>query len=214
MIGQTLSGISEILCLGAHCDDVEIGCGGTVLKLVAMHPDVRVRWVVFSSDARRAEEARASARVFLDGVSDVDVRVEDFRGRYFPYVGSEIKEYFDLLAAEVAPDLVLTHYRFDLHQDHRLLSDLTYNTFRDHLVLEYEIPKYDGDMGQPNAYVHLDESHCDRKVATILDAFPSQRDKEWFDERTFRSLLRLRGMESKSPSGLAEAFHCRKLVLT
>ena len=213
MIGLTFSSISEILCLGAHCDDIEIGCGGTVLKLVEMHPGARVRWVVFSSDARRAEEARASARVFLDGVSDVDVRVEGFRGRYFPYVGAEIKEYFDRLAAEGAPDLVLTHYRFDLHQDHRLLSDLTYNTFRDHLVLEYEIPKYDGDMGQPNAYVHLDEAHCDLKVATILDAFPSQREKDWFDERTFRGLLRLRGMESKSPSGLAEAFHCRKLVL-
>ncbi len=213
MIGLAPAALREILCLGAHCDDIEIGCGGTLLKLVDADPSLRVRWVVFSADSERAEEARRSAEVFLSGLSAAEVLVEEFRGRYFPFVGTEIKEYFDRLGAEVAPDLVFTHYRFDLHQDHRLLSELTYNTFRDHLVLEYEIPKYDGDVGQPNAYVHLDESHCDRKIATILESFSSQRDKHWFNEEAFRGLLRLRGIECKSPSGYAEAFHCRKVVL-
>jgi len=214
VIRLALGPVSEILCLGAHCDDIEIGCGGTVLELVESNPGLRVRWVVFSSDPRRAEEARASAGAFLNGAGEAEVFVESFRGRYFPYVGGEIKEYFDGLATEVNPDVVFTHYRFDLHQDHRLLSELTYNTFRDHLVLEYEIPKYDGDTSQPNAYMHLDETRCERKIATILDSFPSQREKDWFDERTFRALLRLRGVESKSLSGLAEAFHCRKVVIT
>ncbi len=213
MIGLVPSAVREILCLGAHCDDIEIGCGGTVLKLVDANPGLRMRWVVFSAGSERAAEARRSAEVLLAGLTDADVLVEDFRGRYFPFVGAEIKEYFDRLGAAVDPDVVFTHYRFDLHQDHRLLSDLTYNTFRDHLVLEYEIPKYDGDVGQPNTYVHLDESHCSRKIATILESFQSQRDKHWFNEETFRGLLRLRGIECRSPSGYAEAFHCRKVVI-
>jgi LmbE family N-acetylglucosaminyl deacetylase len=162
MIDLPFGQIREILCLGAHCDDIEIGCGGAIQKLVAANPGVRVRWVVFSSDSERAAEARASAPLFA-GEASLDVRVEGFRGRYFPYVGDGIKEYFDRLVLETPqPDLVFTHYRFDLHQDHRLLSELTYNTFRDHLVLEYEIPKWDGDMGQPNTYVSLDEELCAR----------------------------------------------------
>jgi LmbE family N-acetylglucosaminyl deacetylase len=213
MIDLPFGQIREILCLGAHCDDIEIGCGGAIQKLVAANPGVRVRWVVFSSDAERAAEARASAPLFT-GEASLDVRVEDFRGRYFPYVGDRIKEYFDRLALETPqPDLVFTHYRFDLHQDHRLLSDLTYNTFRDHLVLEYEIPKWDGDTGQPNTYVPLDEALCERKVAVIWESFPSQRDKHWFTKATFWALLRLRGIEAKAPSGYAEGFHCRKAVL-
>jgi LmbE family N-acetylglucosaminyl deacetylase len=205
--------MSSILCVGAHCDDIEIGCGGTVLKLLEQAGDVRVDWVVFSSDAARDAEARAGAEAFLAGASEANVAVERFRGRYFPFVGTEIKEYFDRLGAELSPDVVFTHFGGDLHQDHVLLSQLAYNTFRDHLVLEYEIPKYDGDVGRPNVYVQLEEEHCTRKVETICRVFESQTDKHWFSAETFLATLRLRGIECKAPSGYAEAFHCRKLVL-
>jgi len=205
--------VSSILCLGAHCDDIEIGCGGTVLKLLEGRADVRVDWVVFSSDGQRASEARAGAEAFLTGVETANVRVEGFRGRYFPFAGGEIKEYFDSLGAELSPDIVFTHLAEDLHQDHRLLAELAYNTFRDHLILEYEIPKYDGDVARLNAYVQLDERQCDRKVETICRIYESQADKHWFSPETFRATLRLRGIECKSPSGYAEAFWCRKLLL-
>jgi LmbE family N-acetylglucosaminyl deacetylase len=205
--------VASVLCVGAHCDDIEIGCGGTILKLIEMRPDVRVDWVVFSSDSRRADEARAGAEAFLAGAATASVRVEEFRGRYFPYIGAQIKEYFDALGAELSPDIVFTHLGDDLHQDHRLLSDLALNTFREHLILEYEIPKYDGDLSRPNVYVPLEDSHCARKVQTIVDIYESQSDKHWFSPETFRATLRLRGIECKSPSGYAEAFHCRKLVL-
>jgi LmbE family N-acetylglucosaminyl deacetylase len=205
--------VSSVLCVGAHCDDIEIGCGGTILKLLEARPDVRVDWVVFSSDARRAAEARAGAEAFLAGAGETNVRIEEFRGRYFPYVGAQIKEYFDALGAELSPDVVFTHLADDLHQDHRLLSELALNTFREHLILEYEIPKYDGDLSRPNVYVQLEESHYTRKVDTIVSVYESQSDKHWFSPETFRATLRLRGIECKSPSGYAEAFHCRKLVL-
>jgi len=208
-----LTEVRSLLCIGAHCDDIEIGCGGTVLHLLEMNPALHVQWVVFSSDEQRAAEARAGADAVLAGSAGARVEIESFRGRYFPYVAAEIKERFDRLGSEARPDLVLTHYRQDLHQDHRLLCELTYNTFRDHLVLEYEIPKWDGDLGQPNVFVHLDRSHCDRKVAILLDAFPSQQGKHWFSEETFRAVMRIRGIESKSPSGYAEAFYCRKLAV-
>jgi len=205
--------VSSVLCVGAHCDDIEIGCGGTILKLLEARPDVRVDWVVFSSDTRRAAEARAGAEAFLVGAGETNVRIEEFRGRYFPYAGAQIKEYFDALGAELSPDVVFTHLADDLHQDHRLLSELALNTFREHLILEYEIPKYDGDLSRPNVYVQLEESHYTRKVDTIVSVFESQSDKHWFSPETFRATLRLRGIECKSPSGYAEAFHCRKLVL-
>lgn len=210
---EAFDSVSSVLCLGAHCDDIEIGCGGTILKLIETRPEVRVEWIVFSSDSRRAEEARAGADAFLAGAGNVTVRIEEFRGRYFPYVGAQIKEYFDALGAELSPDVVFTHHADDFHQDHRLLSELALNTFREHLILEYEIPKYDGDLSRPNVYVQLEEGHCDRKVDTILRWYESQSDKHWFSAETFRATLRLRGIECKSPSGYAEAFHCRKLVL-
>jgi LmbE family N-acetylglucosaminyl deacetylase len=213
MIELSSRPLRSVLCIGAHCDDIEIGCGGTLLKLIASNRALRVTWVVFSSDAIRADEARLSARAFLADVTDMEILIEDFRGRYFPYAGAEIKEYFDALGRTHDPDLVFTHWRDDLHQDHRLLAELAYNTFRDHLVLQYEIPKWDGDLGRPNVYVHLDAGHCDTKVDLILRSFPSQADKHWFTGETFRSLLRLRGVESKAPSGYAEAFHCTKLLL-
>jgi len=211
---QMLSGhLRSLLCLGAHCDDVEIGCGGTVLRLVETNPDLHVDWLVLASDGQRAAEARASAARFLAGAASSTVEVLSFRASYFPYTGGEIKDVFEDLKGRTQPDLVLTHWGGDAHQDHRLVSELTWNTFRDHLVLEYEIPKYDGDLGRTNVYVNLEAAHVDRKVASILEAFPSQADKHWFDAEAFRGVMRLRGLECASPSGFAEGFHARKLRL-
>jgi LmbE family N-acetylglucosaminyl deacetylase len=209
----TAASISRILCLGAHCDDIEIGCGGTVLKLVDANPTLHVDWVVFSSNATRAAEATASARALLRRAGSSEIRIEQFRESYFPYSGAAIKEYFDGLGATLAPDVVFTHSGADLHQDHRLLSELAWNTFRNHLILEYEIPKYDGDLGRPNVFVHLDRTVSERKLDHLMEAFPSQREKHWYSRDTFLSTLRLRGIESGAPDGHAEAFYCRKLVL-
>lgn len=203
----------RILCLGAHSDDIEIGCGGTMLALLDRCPNVEVRWMVFSANQDRAREARQSADAFLKKSSRSEVIVSNFRDGFFPFCGAEIKESFEALKAAFSPDLVFTHFRDDRHQDHRLISDLTWNTFRDHLILEYEIPKYDGDLGQPNVFVPLEESTCEQKARLLLESFVSQRNKHWFDEQTFLSLLRLRGMEANSPTRFAEAFCCRKLVL-
>jgi LmbE family N-acetylglucosaminyl deacetylase len=202
----------RILCLGAHCDDIEIGCGGTLLKVLEASPGAHVDWIVFSSNDVREPEARAGAAKFLEGAGSSNVVVESFRERYFPYV-PEIKEYFDDLGATLRPDIVFTHFRDDLHQDHVLLAELALNTFRDNLILEYEIPKWDGDLGRPTVFVPLEQSHVDAKVDAIWDAYESQQDKHWFTKETFLALLRVRGIECKAPSGYAEAFHCRKLVL-
>ena len=201
-----------VLALGAHADDIEIGCGGTLLRLARAYPELDVHWIVLSGNGTRAEEARASATSFLEGVERRRIVTEAFRDGFFPYLGGAVKDFFEQLKAEVEPDLILTHARHDLHQDHRLVSDLTWNTFRNHLILEYEIPKYDGDMGAPNFFVQLDEETCDAKISKIISHFSSQRDRRWFTEDLFRSLLRLRGMESNSPGGHAEAFYSRKLV--
>jgi len=212
-LGRLPGQMRTLLCLGAHCDDIEIGCGGTVLRLVERYPDLYVHWVVLSSSPVRAAEARASAERFLHTVRHKDVVIKEFRNSFFPFVGAQIKEFFEELKARVAPDLVLTHARGDLHQDHRLTSELTWNTFRDHFILEHEIPKYDGDLGTPTVFVPLEHSHCEAKVAHILEFFPSQHDKPWFTRDTFMALMRLRGVESNAPSGYAEAFYCRKAVL-
>ena len=204
---------SSILCLGAHSDDIEIGAGGSILELLTINKDVHVGWVVFAATGPRVEEAHRSAERFLAGRSNAWVRVGSFRERYFPYIGQEIKEYFDDLGKTHAPGLVLTHRRDDLHQDHRTIAELTYNTFRDHLILEYEIPKYDGDLGRPNAFVHLSRAVVDQKIEAILKGFPSQAHRPWFTDETFRGLLRLRGVESNAPDGYAEGFHARKFVL-
>jgi len=205
--------VRRILCLGAHPDDIEIGCGGTVLALTEQFRNVAVDWVVFSSTPEREREARASADAFLAAAKENTVMVKSFRDGFFPYVGGEIKEEFERLKLAYAPDLILTHYRHDLHQDHRLISELTWNTFRNHLILEYEIPKYDGDLGAPNLFLPLDESTCWRKIDYILDAFRSQADKPWFSRDVFTAILRLRGMEANSPTAYAEGFYCRKAVL-
>ena len=202
----------RVLCLGSHSDDLEIGCGGTLLKLIAAYSDVRVSWVVFSGSEQRADEARASAARFLEGAAEQHVEMKGFRDGFFPYVGYEVKQSFEELKQRCSPDVIFTHFRDDRHQDHRLISDLTWNTFRNHLILEYEIPKYDGDLGSPNVFVHLDEPTCRRKVRGIVEAFQTQRNRHWFTEDTFMSLLRLRGIESAAPEGYAEGFFCRKAV--
>jgi len=202
----------QILCLGAHCDDIEIGCGGTILKLLE-HRRANVKWVVFSSDKERAEEARESAKKFLSHAESEDVVIKTFTTSFFSYVGTDIKIYFEQLKREVSPDVIFTHYRNDLHQDHRTVSELTWNSFRDHLILEYEIPKYDGDFGSLNSFVHLYDSIVRKKISFIIESFRSQRGKHWFDEETFSAVLRLRGMESASPLKYAEGFYCRKMVL-
>jgi LmbE family N-acetylglucosaminyl deacetylase len=203
----------EVLCIGAHCDDIEIGCGGTVLRLVEQFPAVRFRWVVLSSDDARAAEGHRAAEHFLAGAGKQDVRIERFRESYFPWIGAEIKDYFEDLRADVAPDLILTHHRHDRHQDHRVVAELTWNTWRDHLILEYEIPKYEGDLGSPNVFVALDEATAQRKVDGILEHYPSQRRRAWFDADTFRAVLRLRGIEANAPGRFAEGFHGAKVVL-
>ena len=212
VVGAGGLSISRLLCLGAHSDDIEIGAGGTVLALLAQRPGIAVDWVVLSAEGDREREARASADRFLPTAGERRVSVQAFRERYFPY-DPHIKEFFDELGRQPAPDLVLAPWRGDAHQDHRSVAELAANTFRDQLILEYEIPKYDGDLGRPSVFVHLTDAQADAKVAALLEGFPSQRAHDWFSEDTFRALMRLRGVESRAPDGFAEAFHCAKLVL-
>jgi LmbE family N-acetylglucosaminyl deacetylase len=212
MVQLSFEKIRSVLCLGAHSDDIEIGCGGTLLKLVQQHPDLQVAWVVFSASGQRAVEARRSARAFLQGVARKRVLVKQFRMSYFPFEGTKIKEFFERLKDVSQPDLVFTHYREDRHQDHRVLSDLAWNTFRNHFILEYEIPKYDGDLGIPNLFVPLEEDLCQRKVQSLCRFFQTQSNKHWFSPDVFLALMRLRGLECASASKYAEAFYCRKIV--
>jgi LmbE family N-acetylglucosaminyl deacetylase len=203
--------LRRILVIGCHADDIEIGCGGTMLALTRARPDVRVTWVVLTGSGVRADEARASAAQFLAATSDPDVRVHGFRDGFLPYVGGEVKDVFERLK-DVDPDLVFTHTRKDLHQDHRLACELTWNTFRDHLILEYEVPKYDGDLGTPNVFVPLADELAEEKLRLLRTHYASQQAKHWYDIELFRGLMRLRGMESATR--YAEAFVCRKLALT
>jgi LmbE family N-acetylglucosaminyl deacetylase len=203
----------RILCLSAHSDDIEIGCGGTVLRLLEERPASEVHWVVFSANGARESEARASAESFLTGARAKAIVTKSFRESYFPAAWTEIKDFFEETRRAFEPDLVLTHHPRDLHQDHRVVAELSWNTFRNHLVLEYEIPKYDGDLGNPNFFVPLEQDVCRRKVRNVLVSFPSQASKPWFREDLFLALMRLRGMECHAPSGYAEGFCCRKAVL-
>jgi LmbE family N-acetylglucosaminyl deacetylase len=210
MLGSGGDGPLQVLCVGAHSDDIEIGCGATILDLIARRR-VRMTWIVLSGSGAREREARRSARLFL-GKTPSEVTVGSFRDGFFPYL-PEIKEFFEGLKSRVSPDLVFTHYRHDRHQDHRVVSDLTWNTFRDHLILEYEIPKYDGDLGRPNLFAPTSAAVAKRKTRYLRTAFVTQRDRHWFTEETFLGLMRVRGLESRAAGGYAEAFHLRKAVL-
>ena len=203
----------SVLCLGAHSDDIEIGCGGTILRLLQTSRNCQVTWVVFCADAARKREAVTSAKRFLSGAKASTIITKAFKESFFPYRGERIKAFFEQLKTRVAPDLIFSHYRHDLHQDHRMISELTWNTFRSHLILEYEIPKYDGDLGQPNVYVPLSEELCDAKVRYLVEGFSTQRSRQWFTEDTFHALLRLRGIEANGTSRYAEAFYGRKMVI-
>ncbi len=203
----------NILCLGCHSDDIEIGCGGTILRLAEQYPKTVFHWVVFSGSEVRRAEAQRAAELFVGPSALRGVMLKTFPDGFMPFVACEVKEVFEELKTLVSPDLVFTHNRKDAHQDHRLIAELTWNTFRDHMILEYEIPKYDGDLGQPSVFAPLQEETCHKKVRYIMDAFKSQHSKRWFQESTFLSLMRLRGMECNAPSGYAEAFYCRKMVL-
>jgi len=202
----------RVLCLGAHSDDIEIGCGGTILSLREKYQNIEFQWVVLNAVGVREGEARQAATLFA-GSALREITLKSFPDGFMPYVGSEVKTAFEQLKQSPSPDLILCPWRDDAHQDHRLVSELTWNTFRNHLILEYEIPKYDGDMGRPNAFVPLEEVQYRKKIENLFDAFQSQHSKPWFEESTFLSLMRLRGMESNSPTRYAEAFHCRKLIL-
>jgi LmbE family N-acetylglucosaminyl deacetylase len=203
----------RILAVGCHSDDIEIGCGGTLLTLIDSLPSVEICWLVLSARGERAAEARRSAEAFLEGAASAEVILHEYRDGFLPYVGADVKQLFEDLKP-FAPDLVFTHYSDDRHQDHRLAAELTWNTFRNHLILEYEIPKYDGDFGSPNVFVGLSRPVADRKVDLLLEHFRTQRDRRWFTGDLFTAVMRIRGMESNSPSGLAEGFYGRKVVVT
>lgn len=203
----------RLLCIGAHPDDIEIGCGGTILTLLERHPGSEVHWTVFSGTPERAEEARRGAASILGGAGSSDVSVHGFRDGFFPSEFAALKDAFEALKRKAAPDLVFTHRRADHHQDHRTLAELTWNTFRDHLVLEFEIPKYDPDLGNPNLFVPLERATADRKVAALMRCFPTQAGRRWFEPGTFEATMRLRGMQCAAPSGLAEGFYAPKLCL-
>jgi LmbE family N-acetylglucosaminyl deacetylase len=202
----------KILCLGCHSDDIEIGCGGTVLRLGAQYPDCIFHWVVFSATDVRKEEAKHAAELFA-GPRLKGLHLRSFTDGFMPYEGAQVKTFFETELKQLSPGIILTHSRKDAHQDHRLIAELTWNTFRDHLIMEYEIPKYDGDLGQPGVFVHLESALCEKKIEYIMAAFQSQHVKHWFRRDTFLSLMRLRGMECNAPSGYAEAFYGRKLIL-
>lgn len=209
--GERLS----VLCVGAHSDDIEIGCGATLLGWLERNVRLDVHWAVLSASGQRAraEEAHASALEFLAGAARSTIDIASFRDGFFPWQGAEIKSWFEDLKPRVSPDIVLCHWREDAHQDHRIVSELVWNSFRDHLILEYEIPKWDGDLGRPNVYIPASRSAMARKVELLLRHFGTQRSKDWFTAETFTSLARLRGNECRAPEGIAEAFHCRKLRL-
>lgn len=210
---QRGEGPPTVLCLGAHCDDIEIGCGGTLAGLRRSDPEATIHCVFFSSNEERRSESTKAVRLLLGEGPQTQLTFHGFRDGFLPYHGAEVKDAFEALKQEIDPDLILTHHRHDLHQDHRQVCELTWNTWRNHTILEYEVPKWDGDLGQPNAFVHLDEDIVEKKVNALLSAHVSQSQKAWFDADTFRSLMRLRGLESNAPSRFAEAFFTPKVAV-
>jgi LmbE family N-acetylglucosaminyl deacetylase len=204
---------ARILLLGAHSDDIEIGCGATVLRLCSELREVSFHWVVFGATGVRADEARSSARDFLSRAHETTIEIFDHQDGHFPAQFTTIKQRFEALKTQFLPDLIFTHHRDDRHQDHRLVSELTWNTFRSHLILEFEIPKFDGGLADPNVFVPVSKALRDAKVGLLLKHFRSQATKQWFEPELFNGLMRLRGLEGSSPDGYAEAFHCRKWTL-
>ena len=204
----------EVLCIGAHCDDIEIGCGGNILALQQHNPDCRIHWFVLTSVPARRDEAAAALDLFVRPAARGEVRIGELPDGHLPAKVSEVKRHFEELKGGLKPDLVLTHHGLDRHQDHALVSQVTWQTFRDHMIWEYEIPKYDGDLGTPNMYVPLPESITARKIDIIMRSFPSQTSKSWFKADNLSALMRLRGLECRAASGFAEAFHCRKLTFS
>jgi LmbE family N-acetylglucosaminyl deacetylase len=212
VISCGLQGAKKILCIGAHSDDIEIGCGGTLLRLLEQNKDLEFYWLVLCSNPLRAKEAQKSASWFLRNAAKKNIVIKSFRDGFLPYTAVEVKDTFEELKGSFQPDLIFTHFRQDLHQDHRFLCELTWNTWRSHLIFEYEIPKYDADLRSPNFFVPLSKSTCSAKVRALMKFFGTQRNKHWFSEDLFLSLLRIRGIEANSPTQLAEGFHCRKMV--
>jgi len=212
-LGSSKQPVRRILCLGSHCDDIEIGCGGMLLRLLQENQELEIYWKVFSSTPVRKREALRAANLFLAPAKKKKVVIRNYRDGFFPSLQARITGEFESLKKEFVPDLILTHYRHDLHQDHRVICELTWNTFRSHLILEYEIPKYDGDLGSPNVFVPLERAVCERKIRYILDSFKTQHGKQWFTGETFSALMRLRGIECHARGGAAEGFYARKLVI-
>jgi LmbE family N-acetylglucosaminyl deacetylase len=208
-----LNRVKRVLCLGAHGDDIEIGCGGTLLRMIKKSKSIEFYWLVLTSNPTRAEEAKRSANAFLSGARDKTVVVKSFRDGFLPYLGSPVKECFEELKKVFRPDLIFTHCRHDLHQDHRLVCELTWNTFRDHFILEYEVPKYDADLRSPNFFVPLSEAHARKKVKNLMRYFTTQQNKHWFSEELFYGLMRVRATEAAFSTRYAEAFYCRKFIL-
>jgi LmbE family N-acetylglucosaminyl deacetylase len=213
MISCDLNRVKRVLCLGAHSDDIEIGCGGTVLRMIEQSKSIEFYWIVLSSNPRRAKEAESSANAFLGRARKKTVVVKSFRDGFLPYLGPPVKECFEELKKVFTPDVIFTHSRHDLHQDHRLVCELTWNTFRDHFILEYEVPKYDADLRSPNFFVPLSDAQARRKVNSLMRYFTTQQNKRWFREELFYGLMRLRATEAASPARYSEAFYCRKVLL-
>lgn len=213
-ICQALEFNPVILLLGAHCDDIELGCGGTLIQLCEAIPSINVTWVVFSSNKLRAAEARSSAEECLAEIDSKSIRILNFKNGFFPSESQKIKKYFEELKRHINPAIIFTHYRQDLHQDHRTINELTWNTFRNHFILEYEIAKYDGDLGIPNTFVQLEKATIENKISGLLKHYQSQLNRQWFTQSTFEALMRIRGVECNSKSGYAEAFYSRKLCLS
>jgi LmbE family N-acetylglucosaminyl deacetylase len=212
-LSERNDGTLKVLCLGCHPDDIEIGCGGTILRLIEEQPNCRFYWTVFSAIGSRRAEAQRAAELFVGSERLALLQLKEFPDGFMPFVGFDVKAAFEGMKKTISPDIIFTHNLRDAHQDHRLLSELTWNTFRNHLILEYEITKYDGDLGQPNFFAPLEKEIYQKKVRYLMDAFATQRPKHWFTEETFLALMRLRGMECVAPSGYAEAFYARKLVV-
>ena len=214
MLPLVLRGLTEqgpILCIGAHCDDIEIGCAGTLLRLAREYPQARFVWAIFARDQGREVESRRAAGSLLG--TPPKLCFFDFQPSFFPANFELIKNSFEELKVHLNPCVVFTHCLHDRHQDHALLAQMTWNTFRSHLILEYEIPKYEGDLGHPNLFAPLSADDLNQKVRVLMECFPSQRVRPWFTDDTFRALARLRGIECSSPTGFAEAFHARKICL-